>query len=375
MGRFHTYPYRLLPSERIHVWAGYQQVRTRLMKLIESARTDRIGLYQLAALHGELGTGKSHAMRYLLNLILDQQKDDYQSIATYLPRLAVAARTDFLALYRALLRQMKSQLTTAAQNLVAALDSAADAKRSGLGEQVGEEAEINRRIRSSIIAEMGGDDAAILSAYLGLASGDGSDSFSLLAGETRSNDLRVDSDFEAVRTLAALVRFSTSPVFGLPAPAKCVYIFVDEYEVIADFSNANAISVSNGIRDLVNAAPEALCILLGFTGDAARLEALVDESVIARMTSDPIELQPLDDDEALAFIREIHEAYRLDGTSLDADFPFTEASLRELIARTSDRTPRQLLRNCRTVFEGAITAGVFDGATPLGEEDVREYLM
>ena len=133
MGRFHTYPYRLLPSERIHVWAGYQQVRTRLMKLIESARTDRIGLYQLAALHGELGTGKSHAMRYLLNLILDQQKDDYQSIATYLPRLAVAARTDFLALYRALLRQMKSQLTTAAQNLVAALDSAADAKRSGLG--------------------------------------------------------------------------------------------------------------------------------------------------------------------------------------------------------------------------------------------------
>ncbi len=51
-------------------------------------------------------------------------------------------------------------------------------------------------------------------------------------------------------------------------------------------------------------------MLLGFTGDAAFLEGLFDRSVISRMTTEPIELPALDLEQSLAFIRDIHSAYR-----------------------------------------------------------------
>lgn len=375
LGRFTSYPYRLLPSERITVWAGYPEVRAKLMRIVESARTDRIGLYQLGVLHGELGTGKSHAMRYFLNVILDAHRKDFDSIATYVPRLAVEAKTDFLALYRAILRLLRPQLVEVASRLDRTLSEAAVVRRGELGEQVGEETDVMQRLRARMVADHGGDEAPVLAALLALIAADGSDGFSLLLGESRTNSLRIESDFEAIRAMGAIIRFATTPIFSDAGVMKCVYIFLDEYDVIADFSNANAISISNGIRDLVNASPEALCILLGFTGDAARLEALVDESVIARMTTDPIELQPLDDDDALAFLREIHVAYRRAGAKVDQDFPFTEKGLRELISRTSERTPRQLLRSCRTVFEGAIGAGTFDGTKAIDGDEIGDLLI
>lgn len=110
LAKFTDQPFKLLPGEKVTAWAGYHEVRQKLLELIESPRADRVGLYEFAIIHGELGAGKSHALRYLRYLITDKQKDEFKSIVCYVERLRVEANTDFLALYRAIMRLIKDDL-------------------------------------------------------------------------------------------------------------------------------------------------------------------------------------------------------------------------------------------------------------------------
>ena len=93
-------PFTLVPNETVTNWAGYEPLRRALVDVIESCRSDRVGLSEFVILHGDLGTGKSHALRYLKHLILETEKDDYESPCVYLETFKVAASMSFLALYR-----------------------------------------------------------------------------------------------------------------------------------------------------------------------------------------------------------------------------------------------------------------------------------
>lgn len=375
LAAFSDYPYRQLPGERVTVWAGYPDIKSRLLRLAEAARSDRIGIYQFAVLHGEFGTGKSHAMRYLLNYIRSERSDEFKSIAVYLPRIAVQAKTDFFQLYRAIVDQLRPQLAQLALDLDSNLVATVDSHRATLGEQMADEASVRQRIRERLIEQDGGDQAAVLRAVLSLAGSQSAEGLKQLTGDSRTDQIHVDNDFAAVQALTALVSIATKPLFGAPAARLCFYLFLDEVEAIGDFSNSNAVSVNNGLRDVLNGAPEAFFLLAGFTGEAAKVEGLFEESVIARLTTDPIELPALDEENALVFLRDIHRAYRLPAATVDDDFPFDELGLRELIRRTGDRTPRQLLRNCRIVLEGAVLDGQFDGDAPISADAVAELLI
>jgi hypothetical protein len=368
LAKFREYPYRLLPDEKVTIWAGYPTIKAQLLRLVESARSDRVGLYQFTALHGELGTGKSHALRFLSYYIGEEHRDEYQSLVTYLPRVAVDARTDFVAIYRAIIRSLRVQLREVAERLSEQIEELADQRRHASGRKVAE----RDTIRRDVITEIGGADAAILEMLLKLAVNESS-AMSDLLGDKR-NDL-IANEYEAVRALGALVRFSTRGVGTGEPPAKCVYVFLDEIEAIADFPSAMQVSINNGLRDTVNAAPEAFCLLVGLTGDAAYLEGLFDTNLISRLTTEPIEFGPLDVPESMAFVQELHQAYRQDGAGVDDNYPFTEDALQEIIAMTTDKTPRALLRSCRVVLEQAVLQGGFDGHAPITPEQVDEYLV
>lgn len=110
LAKFREYPFRLVPGEKVTVWAGYEEIRQRLFEAIESCRNDRIGLYQFAVLLGELGAGKSHALRYLRYKITEERKDEFRSLVVYLERLKVAPKTDFLAIYKTIIEILADEL-------------------------------------------------------------------------------------------------------------------------------------------------------------------------------------------------------------------------------------------------------------------------
>ena len=88
-------PFTLVPNETVTNWAGYADLRTELLDTIQSCRVDQVGLSEFAIIHGDLGTGKSHALRYLRYLITDEQREAFSSPCVYLETLRVAPSMDF----------------------------------------------------------------------------------------------------------------------------------------------------------------------------------------------------------------------------------------------------------------------------------------
>src|SRR5579863_9867197 len=87
-------PFTLVADPNTQTWADYEDVRKALMDVITSCRNDQVGLSEFVVLHGEIGTGKSHALRYLHNYITRAKADDFRSPCAYLESTKLAKKTD-----------------------------------------------------------------------------------------------------------------------------------------------------------------------------------------------------------------------------------------------------------------------------------------
>src|SRR5579863_8286676 len=100
IARLRRNPFTLVADANTDVWADYEVVRKALLDVITSCRTDQVGLSEFVVLHGEIGTGKSHALRYLTNYITIKKASEFRSSCVYLESTKLAKKTDFLAVYR-----------------------------------------------------------------------------------------------------------------------------------------------------------------------------------------------------------------------------------------------------------------------------------
>src|SRR5690349_21275530 len=101
-------PFRITPGEKVTVWAGHPDLRSTLEKAIASVRNDKVGLTECIALYGELGTGKSHALRFF-HTYVESHRPEYQSPCVYLETLRVANKLTFVDIYRAILKRIGRQ--------------------------------------------------------------------------------------------------------------------------------------------------------------------------------------------------------------------------------------------------------------------------
>ena len=86
---------------------------------------------------------------------------------------------------------------------------------------------------------------------------------------------------------------------------KAFYLFLDEFEVLADLESKAMVAINQSLRDLLNACPEHLCLLLGLTGDAALVEGLFHTYLLSRMTREPIPIPSLDQTQSILFLKEV----------------------------------------------------------------------
>ena len=368
IARLTSNPFTLVPDERVTVWAGYDQLRSQLLDIVESCRSDRVGLSEFAIIHGDYGTGKSHALRYLQYWITEREKSKFDSPCVYLATLKVAASMNFVVFYRKIMEVLISHIGETAEWLDLAVED--DARRRCPD---GRRREVDTEM-DDIYRHPGVTPGFPALSLLLRGIKNGSDeALQILLGEKlsgqrameryRSYDMTgpIESEYDATKCLGAYVNLCTRGAEVLNegdvlARNKAFYFFFDELEIVSDFRPQEVLSMNQGLRDLINACPENCCFLFGMSGDVRDIYGLLTTPVIRRMSRGPLTIAPLEPDEAVAFLTEVLKGYRSSESDPD-EYPFSKEALFAIAEGTQNRTSSELFRGCRRVLEKAVLSG------------------
>lgn len=361
------------------MWADYASVREALLDVITSCRTDQVGLSEFVVLHGEIGTGKSHALRYLTNYITIKNALEFRSPCVYLESTKLAKKTDFLAIYRRVIEAIRNNMFDTANRLDSAFEE--KARASGLTRSQDVQNEKDKLWKTNA-EELAPHFPSLIHLLKGLL-GD-SHAFSILCGSS-ADDIEnyqltgpIDSEYDASRCLSSYVNLVTNPNRAILSEAtfpanKAFYLFIDEVELLQDFKPGDVLSINQGIRDLINGCPQAFCLIFGVSGDPRILFAIFDKFVVRRFSRDPIEIQALDEQESVRFLKEVLKNYRTDPNDAD-EYPFRPAALLRLAEKTPDKTAASLFRSARRVLEKSVLAGKLQPGGWIEVADVDAFL-
>lgn len=376
-------PFTLVPDEKVTVWAGYERLRLQLLDIVDSCRSDRVGLSEFSILHGDLGTGKSHALRYLRYWITDKEKDQFNAPCVYLETMKVAASMNFVALYRKIMELLIPHIQETSEWLDIAVEETAKAQNPDSRRQVLSEAIDNIYGEPSITPSY----PPLGPLLRGIKNGS-EEALALLLGDKLSGRGAIgkyskykmtgpiESEYDATKCLGAYVNLCTRGTTFLSeggelARNKAFYFFFDELETVNDFRPQEALSINQGIRDLINACPENCCFLFGMTGDVRDIYGLLTQPVIRRMSREPVTIEPLSSAEAAEFLRQVLKGYR-SGPDDPDEYPFEMEALFAISEEAQNKTPSELFRRCRRVLEKSVLSGALKSGGQIDVEMVRE---
>lgn len=373
-------PFTLVPGYKVTVWAGYADVKQELLDVVDSCRSDRVGLSEFVILHGEIGTGKSHALRYLQYYIADAHRGEFISPVVYLESTKLAAKMDFTAIYRRIIELLRDHIEMTAKQLDQAIEAAV---RENLPSDAPIE-DIRNEINSFYeTREITPAFPALAHLLKGVKKGNAK-AMSILVGnkEKELTDFGlttpIATEYDCVKCLSAYVNLCTHPNRGYLSEAnfqasKAFYLFIDEVELLQDMKPPEVLSINQGIRDLVNNLPENFCLIFGVSGDPRLLFAIFDKFVVRRWSRDPIELQLMDNDQSVSFLKEVLRNYRTDPNDSD-EYPFREAALAAIAEATTSKTAANLFRNCWRVLRKAVLDDRLQPGGWIEVENVQEFL-
>lgn len=381
-------PFRITPGENVTIWAGQPDLRMTLEKAIVSVRNDKVGLTECIALYGELGTGKSHALRFFQTYI-ETNRADFQSPCVYLETLRVANRVSFVDIYKAILKRVgRQELVSFSKVLVTRIETEianCRAKASALdhkaahdrGEKIDdtwfrESLELVLKKYSPMYGVFEQLSRDVDSAWFYISANNAGVGDGDLARMHIAN--QISSDFEAVEHLGMLVNLMCGvKLSGNATYWKAFYLFLDEVEILADLDTKHMVLINQSLRDLLNACPENFCMILGLTGDAALVEGLFSQYLLSRLTREPIPIPSLDQQTATEFLKEVLQQYRREPAANNW-YPFTNEAVVYIVSNTTDKTPRRLFMNCRRVLEMASGEGILSENREITREDAERFL-
>lgn len=355
-------PFPLEPTSSVVNWAGMDREKNLLQDIVSSPLSTDIGASEFVIIHGEYGTGKSHALRYFSTLINNDDKDRFNAIVAYMPTVKLDARISFVRLYKEIIGSIGiDRLTAKAQIISNSFDAEKDEVKSRLTmeelrERAGEEQQLSERVLQSVEDA----DRAMLKLMLLLANRN-DDAARYLMGESvhlpENIGLTgpVNSDYMASKTLGSLFRVLNLRIGEQQSACNATYLFLDEVESALEDRQADLQQFFQSIRELVNELPYNFCLLLAFSADAALLEAVLPRAVLERMTRGYLELRSLTVDEAKDFIGSQLQQHRPDGFVNPNRFhPFMEETVEVCLEHIVEMTPRRLFRTLYNVLVRAI---------------------
>jgi hypothetical protein len=372
-------PFTLVAEVNTDVWADYENVRQSLLDVITSCRTDQVGLSEFVVLHGEIGTGKSHALRYLQHYITTKNAAEFRSPCVYLESTKLAKKTDFMAVYRRVVEALRNHIFETANKLDSAFEEKAKATGLTRAHDVTDE---KKKLWKNSAEELAPQFPSLIHLLHGMV--DDQHAFSIMCGNKPDDPEKyqltgpIDSEYDASRCLSAYINLVTNPNRNVVPEKnfvanKAFYLFIDEVELLQDFKPADVLSINQGMRDLINGCPQAFCLIFGVSGDPRILFAIFDKFVVRRFSRDPIEIQALDEPESVRFLKEVLRNYRSDPADPD-EYPFRENALLRIAEKTPEKTAASLFRSARRVLERSVLTNRLQPGGWIEVADVDAFL-
>ncbi len=321
-----AWPFQVVPDEEFAtIWAGRPQTRRQLELLLRKMQyVPKSGLHLLWA---NFGMGKTHTLLHMHHLC-QQTEGRLIPIYAVMPKRAKG----FLEVYRAIVSRLPydylgDQLVAAGQGWSGSLT------QHPLFSQSPGVVNAILSMRSGD-AEKGGIARQWLMAQPGLT-----------ARELRKAGItyRIKTPEDAISTLSALTNLAVHNSAGLP---KKLVIMLDEFQRIGELRPRIGGEINAGLHSYFNEHSKGLEIILSFSfGRQDNVSFLLSDELKSRAEPQRISLDVLSKTDAVVFIRDLLEQFRLQPTDQWA-FPFSEDAISTLvdhIAKTKQLTPRRLM--------------------------------
>ena len=326
-----------VPDEEATHWAGMRQPREALDDTVRSVRIDDIGANECVIVYGELGAGKSHALKYFARKINNtgDYGDGPRGLAIFIGHAAAESNPKFASLYPQVLKPLKT----------------------------GAEAVVSENVQRVAPASYPEADREQV---IALQRGDG-----FLQLEDAKDDL------EAANRLASIFRIMTTPVQDNQPAYGAVYLFLDEMETLHTGTTKvpTIFAYYGALRSLINGVSRHFALVTSYSLQSVVMEASLPDFFIERVTRKWVEIPPLGPEDAKEFIADYLEVRRPEGFSNENPFhPFSEAAIDAILEVETMPVPRRVLRLMHRVFDRAARRG---GLQP-GEEiagDVAESIL
>ena len=317
--------HHLVREQDAKIWAGMPDTKKRIKDVVQSVLPDDIGSSEFVLLVGDIGGGKTHALRYFSNKIRNNNRNGYPFYASKTVR---GDRNIFAQVFRSLMdecgNEFFSQLGGEIQR--SSEKAAADKGQHGQGDTLAQsafdpfEGKLVAALRSgtaeAFIKEKAKDDAA------------------------------------AATWMAALIKIMTTSIEGQPAPYPAVYFFLDEVEEILDLKPAVYDPFFRSCRELVNRIDGQFAMVFALSTDTAVIEATIHPALLDRMTRPYILIEDLDIDGAKQFVRDFLASYRISDFNPPHPFyPFTEEAVDFILEREKALLPRKIIMTMGRVFK------------------------
>ena len=349
-------PFEFIPSRNVEHWAGNKELRDVLIEIVFGAPSRRsLGFSELVTLHGEYGTGKSHAFRYL-DTYIRKKESELRSLSIYVESPQAAPETSFLALYKYIITEIgKDEVTRICQEADRKIKEAAKAEAGKASKDSGSDRDLG-----AFESVVSGENKGIrnMLALLQHGASNSCEVFEFLAGKTRcpcqAYEGKINSDTMAVKVLGEFFSAITTNLGGAGRVFQSVYLFVDECDILFTAKRAESDSVFLGVVNLIDSIPCGLVVFLGFSDVASIVEIFVPQKLLERIT-DSLFLSILRQFEAVSFIRDQLELFRTENSSHKGTFyPFSKESVDYIIKDQISLTPKDMFVRFKRVLDCAI---------------------
>lgn len=358
-------PFRSNPTHasdsRIDIWVGYERQQTQLIKFLTRTRADQVGNTNFIMLYGGYGTGKSHALLWAQNRILNVEADEFESVCYFIPTL----------------KKAKGQLSFAGafqDDIVAKSRLVADilAYRTFLGGCVNQYRiahKIPHETRDDVVIEklIGAIDLSNFAKEI-MASGDSDEKIRKFIAPSTLND------YQAVVTFTRLVNLFVHEIRiedKVNRFKKAAYLFIDELDDLLRTSVKEARLVNDSLRHLYDACPNAFCMVIALSAEIAEFSTIFEDYILSRIQR-RIELSLLDKDDAVAFVVEIMNKSRVDPSGLTGAFPFEQSAIDAIASQLVEITPRKVVNTMQQVIEEVRLSGLDPAKSAISITDLDD---
>lgn len=344
---------------RLAIWAGQAQERSLLEKFLSRSRAEQVGNSNLILLHGDWGTGKSHALLWGIHW-LKQIKEGGKSSAYYIPTLKkdkgrptfagafvedLIAKTTLLEDVVEYRQFLKSQITKYREE-------------QDLGAKVADDEVIEKLIPAvelyNFAKELDKQD-----------------------GEQEIRDLLVPKGLTDYQAMVTFTRITNLFVYELRFKnetkrfRQSVHLMIDELDILRQASTKEILEINDLIRHLYDLCPNCFGLVLGVSAEQELLSSMFADYILTRVNRQ-IEFKPFDRASSVEFAIQIMDAMRLDkaNNAKMGAFPFSNESLDAILGQLTFRTPRKVVNVMQQVIEEARLAGLNPNDAPISTDSL-----